>query len=76
MVGIAAQQKSEQLASKDRSDFEGMVILPAKFSELSKVDPRKRSQQVPRSCTRLPALPKTRTQATEPQSITRKEQAT
>ena len=30
VVGIAAQawQKSEQLASKDRSDFEGMVILP------------------------------------------------
>ena len=30
MVGIAAKayQKSEQLASKDRSDFEGMVILP------------------------------------------------
>ena len=28
-------QKSEQLASKDRSDFEGMVILPAKFSELT-----------------------------------------
>ena len=25
-----------QLASKDRSDFEGMVILPAKFSELTK----------------------------------------
>ena len=31
-IGIA---KSEQLASKDRSDFEGMVILPAKFSELT-----------------------------------------
>ncbi len=36
VVGIAAQaqQKSEQLASKDSSDFEGMVILPAQFSEL------------------------------------------
>ena len=28
-----------------------------------KLDPRKRTQQVPRSRTRLPALPKTRTQA-------------
>ena len=30
VVGItaSAQQKSEQLASKDRSDFEGMVIFP------------------------------------------------
>ena len=31
-IGIA---KSEHLASKDRSDFEGMVILLAKFSELT-----------------------------------------
>ena len=39
-----------------------------------KLDPRKRAQQVPRSWTRFPALPKTRTQATEPQS--NKEQCT
>ena len=32
-IGIA---KSKHLASTDRSDFEGMVILPAKFSELMK----------------------------------------
>ena len=41
-----------------------------------KLDPRKRTQQVPRSRTRLPALPKTRTQAMEPQSITGNAQAT
>ena len=41
-----------------------------------KLDPRKRAQQVPRSRTGLPALPKTRTQATEPQSITGDAQAT
>ena len=29
--------KERILASKDRNDFEGMVILPARFSELSKV---------------------------------------
>ena len=34
-----------------------------------KLDPRKRTQQVPRSRTRLPALPTSRTQAMEPQSI-------
>ena len=34
-----------------------------------KLDPRKRTQQVPRSRTRLPALPKARTQATEKQSV-------
>ena len=33
-----------------------------------KLDPRKRSQQAPRSRTRLPALPTARTQAMEPQS--------
>ena len=41
-----------------------------------KLDPRKRTRQVPRSRTRLPALPKTRTQAMEPQSITGNAQAT
>ena len=41
-----------------------------------KLDPRKRTQQVPRSRTRLPALPKARTQVTEPQSITGNAQAT
>ena len=41
-----------------------------------KLDPRKRTQQVPRSRTRLPALPTTRTQATEPQSIMGNAQAT
>ena len=41
-----------------------------------KLDPRKRTQQVPRSRTRLPALPKARTQAKEPQSITGNAQAT
>ena len=35
-----------------------------------KLDPRKGTQQVPRSWTRLPALPKARTQAMEPQAIT------
>ena len=34
-----------------------------------RLNPRKRSQQVPRARTRLPALPKARTQATEQQSI-------
>src|SRR3954464_5599900 len=29
-------KRASNLASKDRSDFEGMVILPARFSELSK----------------------------------------
>ena len=32
-----------------------------------RLGPRKRSQQVPRARTRLPALPKARTQAKEPQ---------
>ena len=41
-----------------------------------RVGPRKRTQQVPRSRTRLPALPTTRTQAMEPQSITVNAQAT
>ena len=41
-----------------------------------KLDPRKRTQQVPRSRTRLPALPTARTQAMEPQSITGNAQAT
>ena len=41
-----------------------------------KLDPRKRTQQVPRSRTRLPALPIARTQAMEPQSITGNAQAT
>ena len=40
------------------------------------LDPRKRSQQVPRSQTRLPALPKARTQAKDQQSITGNAQAT
>ena len=39
-----------------------------------KLDPRKRTQQVPR--TRLPALPTARIQAKEPQSITGNAQAT
>ena len=41
-----------------------------------KLDPRKRTQQVPRSRTHLSVLPKTRTQAMEPQSITGNAQAT
>ena len=41
-----------------------------------KLDPRKRTQQVPRSLTRLLALPTARTQAMEPQSITGNGQAT
>ena len=41
-----------------------------------KLDPRKRTQQVPRSRTRLPALPTVRTQAMKPQSITGNAQAT
>ena len=41
-----------------------------------KLDPRKRTQQVPRSRTRLPALPTARMQAMEPQSITGNAQAT
>ena len=41
-----------------------------------KLDPRKRTQQVPRSRTRLPALPTARTQAMETQSITGNAQAT
>ena len=41
-----------------------------------KFDPRKRTQQVPRSRTHLPALPTARTQAMEPQSITGNTQAT
>ena len=41
-----------------------------------KLDPRKRTQQVPRSRTRLLALSTARTQAMEPQSITGNAQAT
>ena len=40
------------------------------------LDPRKRSQHVPRSRTRIPALPKARTQAMDQQSITGNAQAT
>ena len=41
-----------------------------------KFDPRKHTQQVPHSRTRLPALPKRGTQEIEPQSITGNAQAT
>ena len=41
-----------------------------------RLDPRKRSQQVPRSRTRLPALPKARTQAMEHNKIRCNAQAT
>ena len=41
-----------------------------------KLDPRKRSQQVPRKRSRLPALPKALTQAKDQQSITGNAQAT
>ena len=41
-----------------------------------KLDPHKRTQQVRRSRTRLPALPTARTQAKEPQSIMGNSQAT
>ena len=36
MAGRANIAIERVLASKDRNDFEGMVILPARFSELSK----------------------------------------
>ena len=77
MVGSAAWQ-IERTTSKAKIEVISRVWSSCLQGSQScrKLDPRKRTQQVPRSRTRLPALPIARTQAMEPQSITGNAQAT
>ena len=77
MVGSAAWQ-IERTTSKAKIEVISRVWSSCLQGSQScrKLDPHKRTQQVPHSRTRLPDLPTARTQAMEPQSITGNAQAT
>ena len=62
VIGSDHGNRANNQHSKDRSDFEGWSSCLQDSQSCRKLDPRKRTRQVPRSRTRIPALPKTGTQ--------------
>ena len=62
VIGSEHGNRANNQHSKDRSDFEGWSSCLQDSQSCRKLDPRKCTRQVPRSRTRRPALPKTRTQ--------------
>ena len=62
VIGSEHGNRAYNQYSKDRSDFEGWSSCLQDSQSCRQLDPRKHTRQVPHSRTRLPALPKTRTQ--------------